>query len=155
VIFDPTTRQIFITYPATPLIDALNADNFQLNAQAKLTGGPIIDWIFDPQRHQLYILNILAPNYRAITILNTSSLDQIALIAGVEDMPLQQASAIALAPNGALLISEADGVWQMNPDDFSITLQQKNMDQAPAGGLKISKNNTIFFLTTHQLEIYR
>jgi hypothetical protein len=111
--------------------------------------------VFDPNRQRLYVLHVLAPSYRGITVLETSSLNQIALIAGVEDMPLQQASAVTLSPNGDLLISEADGLWQMNPNDFSITLQYTTSRQTSAGGLKVSQDNVIFASTAHELKIYR
>jgi len=155
VIFDSATRQIFISFPGVSGIATLSADNLQMEAQTNLTGGPIIDWGFDPHRQRLYILHALAPGYRGITVLNTPSLDQIALIAGVEAMPLQQASAITLSPSGNLLISEVDGLWEMNPDGFSVTLLQTTTNQSTTGGLAVSQDNRIFSLTANQLEIYR
>jgi hypothetical protein len=155
VILDPAARRIFVSLPGASQIVALNADNLQPENQFALTGGPIIDWAFDPHRQRLYVLHVLAPNYRGITLFDTISLKQTNLIAGVEDMPLQRASAVALTEGGDLLVSEVDGLWQMNPDNFSITRQQIITDQAIAGGLKVSRNSTTLASTPYQLEIYR
>ena len=114
-----------------------------MKAQTNLTGGPIIDWVFDPQRQRLYILHVLAPSYRGITVLETPTLNRVALVAGVEDMPLQQASAITLAPQGDVWISEANGLWQMNPNDFSVIFRQATADQAVAGGFRTGTGRTV------------
>jgi hypothetical protein len=155
VFFNAMARQILIAYPGASRIAALNADTLQIEAQTNLTGGPMMDWVFDPLRQRLYILHALAPSYRGITVLGASALNQIALIAGVEALPLQQASALTLFSDGDLLISEVDGLWQMDPNSFAVTLRQTTTDQASAGGLNASQNNAIFVLTAQQLETYR
>jgi hypothetical protein len=155
VLFDPGTRRLFVSFPAVSQIETLNADTLQTQAQIRLTGGPIVELALDSKRRRLYVLHALAPSYRGLAVLETPSLRQIALVAGVENMPLQRASAITLTPNGDLLLSEADGLWQVDPNDFAATLRQTTRKQSATGGLRVGQDGTIYALNDHRLEVYR
>jgi hypothetical protein len=121
VILDGPARQIYISCPAAPQVLALNPDTLLVTAQAALNGGPILDLAFDPNQQRLYALNALAPAYRGITVWQTPQLEPIALVAGTDKLPLQTASTFALTPEGQLLISERDELWQISPTDFSVS----------------------------------
>jgi DNA-binding beta-propeller fold protein YncE len=158
VIFDDITRYLYLSFPAEPQVMVVNADTLTITASTSLVGGPILDLAFDAQRHRLYALNALAPHYRGITIWRTPSLDPIALVAGAEDFSLPSASAMALTPTGQLLISEATGLWQIDPDGFAVSnLYPTTASQYPASGLEVSQNGTIYAFDTqaHQLKIFR
>lgn len=122
LIFDEPARQLYIACPAVPLILTLQTDTLTATAQAVLTGGPILDLVLDAQRQRLYALSLLAPAYQGITIWQTSSLQQGTLVAGSSDFPLQTTSALSLTAHGRLLIVEQNGIWQMNPADYRVSL---------------------------------
>jgi hypothetical protein len=121
LIFDEPAHQLYITCPADLLVMTFQADSLTPTAQAALTGGPILDLVLDAPRQRLYALSLLAPGHQGITIWQTPTLQQVALLAGSSDFPLQTASALALTPAGQLLIAEPGGVWQMDPADYRVS----------------------------------
>jgi hypothetical protein len=155
VIFDSTTRQLYLSFPAVPQVVAIDTDNLVVTAQASLVGGPLFELAFDADRNRLYALSALAPDYRGITIWHTPTLDPAALVAGAGDFPLRTASAIALTPTGHLLVSETTGLWQITPDDFAISHIYPSANQSPPGGLRVSHSTGIIYMLESQSSLLR
>ncbi len=155
VFFDPTPRRIYIAFPGSARLAAIDADTLEIERQIQLTGGPVLDVLLDSDQRRLYVLNALAPTRRGITVLETPSLRQVALIAGTEQFPLQRASAIALIPGGELLISEIDGLWQLAPLPAAVSRRYPGSEVSPPGGLAVAKDGTIYALDAQTLKIYR
>lgn len=121
LILDETTRQLYLACPAVPWVIALHVDSLTFTAQAALTGGPLLDLVFDAQGQRLYALNWLAPGHQGVTIWQTPLLQHVALVAGGSDFPLQRASALALTAQGQLLLADQNSIWQMDPADYRVS----------------------------------
>ncbi len=157
LIFDRATRHLYLSFPAVSQIVAVDADSLVVTDQNSLMGGPILDLAFDAKRNRLYALSALAPNYRGITVWQTPTLNQIALVAGAGDFPLHTASTLALTPAGDLLTLETTGLWQIAPEDFIVKNIYPGNHSTPAGELTVDQSRkTIYMLEplSHLLRIY-
>jgi hypothetical protein len=151
LIFDPTEGQIFLSLPAAPEIIAIDTDRLGVSARASLTGGPILDLTMDPTRKRLYVLNLLSPTYRGITVLNMPDLGRRALMGGVGDFPLQGASTIALTGDGQLLVPETNGLWQISPDQFKVSNIEPGQNLSLVGKVVVKGNdNRVIILEPFQ-----
>jgi hypothetical protein len=151
LILDPMERQLYLTLPAAPEVIAVDADELVVTARASLTGGPLLDSILDPARKRIYVLNLLSPTYRGITVLETPDLTRRALVAGAGDFPLQSATSFALTGEGHLLIPEIDGLWQIRPDRFGVKNIKPDQNLSLVGELVVrSSDSTIILLEPSQ-----
>lgn len=152
LLLDEPGRRLYVACPAAPLVLAIQADALTLTAQTMLTGGPLLDLVLDTQHQRLYALNLLAPGHQGITIWQTPSLQQVALVAGSSEFPLQRASALALTAQGQLLIAEQNNVWQMNPADYRVSLTSLTGDilaVQPSSGTIYTLDSTAHLLRTY------
>ena len=133
LIFDPAARRLYIAFPAVPEVIAIDADSLAVTARASLSGGPLLDLALDPARNRLYALSALAPRYRGLTVWETPTLQQIALVAGASEFPLQTAASLAVLPTGHLLLPETTGLWQITPRNFAAG-SLLPLDAFPPGG---------------------
>ena len=158
LVFDTVQRQLYISFPAVAQVRAVQADSLAVTAQADLIGGPILDLSLDPARKRLYVLSALAPTYRGLTVLATPALDQLALVAGAQEYPLQTTATMALAPTGQLLLPEATGLWQIAPADFVVGNLYPGFNLSLTGELAVNPaDGTMYLLepSLQQLKIYR
>ncbi|MEW5959947.1 MAG: hypothetical protein AB1801_19680, partial [Chloroflexota bacterium] len=157
LIFDPSSRQLYVSFPAAPQILAIDAGNLNFTAQSSLVGGPILDLALDPSRRRLYVLNALAPGYRGLTELDTPALTPLKLIAGAGDFPLRTASALAAGPSGQLLLPEVTGLWQISPLEVTVHNLRPAVDLSPVSQLVAGPNGRLYALepAAAQLRIYQ
>ncbi len=158
LLIDSEARQIFLSVPAIPEVMAIDADSLAVTGQASMAGGPILDLALDANQNRLYALSALAPGYRAITSWDSSNLRQLHLVAGVGDLPLHTASAIGITPTGQLLVSEATGLWQISPLDFTVRNVFPNHDLSLVAELTVDQpNNAVFMLEplSNLLRVYQ
>ncbi|MBE7555186.1 MAG: hypothetical protein HS126_29400 [Anaerolineales bacterium] len=147
VMVDSTARQIYLSFPAAGQVMAVNADKLLITGAASLTGGPILDMALDPSHPRLYILSALAPTYRGLTVLDTPGLKQVALVAGAKDFPLRTATSLAVTASGQLVLSEANGLWQIAPSDFTVRQISSAHEATPVTALTIqSTDGTVLAL---------
>ncbi len=75
-------------------------------------------------------------------------------MAGAGDFSLATASALALTPQGNLVISAGNGLWQIVPDTFAASFTINRIDPAPnitpAGGLAVHRNTGAVYLLDTQ-----
>ncbi len=159
LLFDPRQRRLYISFPAEPQVIALDVDSLNLAASASLRGGPILELSLDESRQRLYVLNILAPAYRGLAVLETPTLRPLALAAGDEAFPFQTASTLALTPAGQLIVPESTGLWQIRPaDDYSVSNLYPGYNLSLAGAMLAGQpDGTIYWLEppTKLLKIFR
>jgi hypothetical protein len=147
VILDSAARQVYLSLPAAGQVMTVNTDKLMITGAAPLTGGPILNMALDRSRHRLYVLSALAPTYRGLTVLDTPGLNQVALVAGAGNFRLRTATSLAIMPNGQLLVSEANGLWQIAPDDFTVQQISSAHEAAPVTALAIpSTDGTVLAL---------
>jgi hypothetical protein len=120
MLLDSTGRRLYVMLPGAGRVVALDADTLQPVAEAESVGGPLIGMTFDAARGRLYVLSALSPHYRGISVLRADDLSSLALVAGGPAIPLQQATALALAPGGHLLVAEGTDLYRISPEDFSV-----------------------------------
>jgi hypothetical protein len=123
MLLDAAARRLYVMLPGAARVLALDADTFQPLAQAGLVGGPLIHMALDAAGGRLYVLSALSPHYRGIAVLAAEDLSSLALVAGSPDLPLKQATALALASDGALLVAEGDHVYLVRPEGFRVVTQ--------------------------------
>jgi hypothetical protein len=123
MLLDAAARRLYVMLPGAGRVLALHADTFRPLAQARLVGGPLIHMALDTAGGRLYVLSALAPHYRGIAVLEAKDLSALALVAGRPDLPLMQAAALVLAPDGALLVAEGARVYRVRPGDFQVIAQ--------------------------------
>ncbi|MBN1995220.1 MAG: hypothetical protein JW953_21200 [Anaerolineae bacterium] len=155
VIFDPAARRLYLSLPAGPQVIALDADTLDITAQTPPAGGPILDLAFDAERRRLYALSALAPDYRGLAVWQTPTLQRVALVGGGPDFPLRTASALALTPTGQLLASETTGLWQITPNDFSVSRVYSTANQAPPAGLAMGQSDGVIYMLETQSPLLR
>lgn len=156
LLFDDITRRLYISFPANSQIAALNGDTLQVVSQARLIGGPILKLALDAPGGKLYALSALAPKHRGITAWQAGTLTQTALVAGTTQFPFHTAQALAVDPNGNLLVAEVEGVWQITPDSWAVSHIDTTVRAIPATELLVSQT-TIYLLEPQQnlLRIYQ
>jgi hypothetical protein len=157
LIFDPATRQLYISFPAGPQMVAVDGDTLEITAQTSLAGGPILDLAFDPARGRLYLLSAQAPGYRGLNVLETPTLAPLRLVAGAAGFPLRTAAALAVTPGGHLLLPETTGLGQVAPADFSVNTLQPGTDLSFVSQIIAGQTGEIFTLEpiARQIRIYR
>lgn len=134
ILLDPSNRRLYVTLPGTRQILALDADTLQMVAKRELAGGPLVMAALDTLHGQLYVLSALSPQHRGIWVLNTEDLSVSAMVAGSSDVPLRQASALGLLPDGRLLVVEGTHLYDISPVDFRATVVARaGHPIAPAG----------------------
>ncbi len=89
----------------------------------------------DAARGQLYVLSMLSPRYRGISVLRADDLSLLALVAGSPGTPLKQATALALSSDGRLLIAEGTHLYQISPEDFDVISETRLENPVERGGL--------------------
>jgi DNA-binding beta-propeller fold protein YncE len=117
---DSANRRLYVMLPGARRVVALDADSLRPVAQAELVGGPLIEMALDATRGRVYVLSALSPQYRGISVLRAGDLASLALVAGRPALPLKQAMALALAPDGHLLLAEGTDLYRISPEDFSV-----------------------------------
>jgi uncharacterized repeat protein (TIGR01451 family) len=135
VLLDPSGRRLYVMLPGARRVLALDADTLLPVAEAELVGGPLIEIAFDAARGQLYVLSALSPRYRGISVLSAGDLSPLALVAGSPGTPLKQATALALSPDGSLLIAEGTRLYQISPEDFDVISETRLENSVGRGGL--------------------
>lgn len=123
VQLDPAGRRLYVMLPGAQKVLALNADTLRPVSEAGLVGGPLIDMALDTKRARLYVLSALSPRYRGVSVLRAPDLSLLALIAGSQTNPLEQATALTLLPDGQLLIAEGLRLYWISPQGFGVTRQ--------------------------------
>jgi hypothetical protein len=141
IILDSATRQIYLSFPAAGQVMAVNGDKLMITGAASLTGGPILNMALDSSRQRLYVLSVLAPTYRGLTVLDTPLLNRLALVAGAGDFPWRTATSLAVTPGGQLLVSETNGLWQIAPSDFTVRQISSAHEAAPVTALTIQSTD--------------
>jgi uncharacterized repeat protein (TIGR01451 family) len=132
---DSANRRLYVMLPGARRVVALDADSLRPVAQAELVGGPLIEMALDAARGRIYVLSALSPRYRGISVLRADDLASLALVAGRPALPLKQATALALAPDGHLLVAEGTGLYRISPEDFSLDNLAQLEDGVERGGL--------------------
>ncbi len=122
---DPADRRLFVTFPGARRVLALDADTLRQLAETELAGGPLIDMAFDAARGRLYVLSALSPRYRGISVLRADDLFSLALVAGSPDVPLKEASTLALSSNSRLLVAEGIHLYSISPEQFEVCSQSR------------------------------
>jgi hypothetical protein len=122
ILLDPSNRRLYVTLPGVRQILALDADTLEMVANRALPGGPLVMAALDTVHGRLYALSALSPHHRGIWVLNTEDLSLSAMVAGSLDVPLRQASALALLPDGRLLVMEGTQLYDISPVDFAATV---------------------------------
>ncbi|GAB4539543.1 MAG: hypothetical protein Kow0063_28450 [Anaerolineae bacterium] len=120
ILLDATGRRLYVALPGARSVLELDADTWGTIAEARLTGGPLIEMALDAKGERLYVLSALSPRYRGITVLETDDLSALALVAGSPALPLKQTPAIALSSRGWLLAIEGPYLYHISPEDFSV-----------------------------------
>jgi hypothetical protein len=123
VLLDTAARRLYVMLPGAGRVLALHADTLQPLAQVRLAGGPLVHMALDAAGGRLYVLSALSPHYRGIAVLGADDLSPLALVAGSPDLPLEQAAALALSSDGALMVAERKRVYLVRPDDFGVVAQ--------------------------------
>jgi DNA-binding beta-propeller fold protein YncE len=132
---DTAGRRLYVTFPGTRRVLALDADTLRQLAEAELAGGPPIDMDFDAVRGRVYVLSALSPRYRGISVLEAGDLSSLALIAGSPDMPLKQAATLVLSSDGKLLVAEGTYLYSISPEQFKVDSQSLLERPVGRGGL--------------------
>ncbi len=120
ILLDSANRRLYVMLPGARRVAVLDADSLRPVAQAELVGGPLIEMALDAARGRVYVLSALSPQYRGISVLRAGDLASLALVAGRSAIPLKQATALALAPDGHLLVAEGTDLYRISPEDFSV-----------------------------------
>jgi sugar lactone lactonase YvrE len=135
ILLDSANRRFYVMLPGARRVVALDADSLWPVAQAELIGGPLIEMALDAARGRIYVLSALSPQYRGISVLRAGDLASLALVAGRPALPLKQATALALAPDGHLLVAEGTGLYRISPEDFSLVNLAQLEGGVERGGL--------------------
>ena len=135
ILLDPSNRRLYVTLPGARQILALDADTLEMVANRTLAGGPLVMAALDTVHGRLYALSALSPRHRGIWVLNTEDLSLSAIVAGSSDVPLRRASALALLPDGRLLVVEGTQLYDISPVDFGATVVARLQHPVGPGGL--------------------
>jgi hypothetical protein len=112
LLLDVAGRRLVVTLPGAQRVVALDADTFRPAATAELSpGGPLIQAALDAAHGRVVVLRVLAPNYRGISVLRAGDLAPQGLIAGSPAWPLARAAALAVLPDGRLLVAEGNDLY--------------------------------------------
>lgn len=153
LILDPVQRRLYISFPGIGRIVAIGADTLTLLAESDIVGQPIVDLALDSSEQRLYVLGHLSPNQQGISILETPSLQRLALLAGNLDVPLQQGISIASASNGTIELVEPNHFWSIQTETAIATRRQMYRTFVPADGLANDQNQ--LYLLDQQAKMLR
>jgi hypothetical protein len=143
LLLDAAQRRLVVTFPGARRVMTLNADTLRPVAMAELSpGGPLVQAALDAVRGRVIVLRVLAPDYRGISVLGTGDLAPQALIAGSPAWPLARASALAILPDGRLVVAERSDLYWISPDEAKVVgrvhlsepLNQGGLSADPASG---------------------
>jgi uncharacterized repeat protein (TIGR01451 family) len=119
VFLDKARGRLLVTLPGANQVTALDISTLQPLEMVGLRGGPVLAAAFDARDGRLYVLSAASARQRIISVLDTTDLSHLALVAGTPATPLQLASALG-AGGGRLWIVEGDRLYRISIDDFSV-----------------------------------
>jgi len=136
LLLDAAGRRLVVTLPGARRVVALNADTLQPVAAIELSpGGPLVQAALDATRGRVVVLRVLAPDYRGISVLRAGGLAPQALIAGSPAWPLARAAALAVLPDGRLVVAEGSELYWLSPDKAEVVGRVHLSEPLSQGGL--------------------
>ena len=120
LLLDSNRRRLFVLLPGSNTVLALNADTLAVEQRRRTTGGPILTTAYDPEGSRLYVLSLLSPRYRGLSVLAGDTLAQTALVAGSQQYPLQQVTAVATPGDDRVMLAEGGQIYVVSAQDFSV-----------------------------------
>ncbi len=138
LLLDAAGRRLVVTLPGAQRVLVLNADTLRPVAAVELSpGGPLVQAALDAARGRVVVLRVLAPNYRGISVLRADDLAPQALIAGSPAWPLARAAALAVLPDGRLVVAEGNDLYWLSPDKAEVVGRAPLSDPISPGSLSV------------------
>ncbi len=111
MVLDAARRRLFVAFPGTNQVMALDATTLQPVAQRQLPGGPLWAVALDTTRNRICGLSAASPRQRVIAVLEAATLHPLALVAGTLETPLRQATALQVDRWGRLWVAEGERLY--------------------------------------------
>ncbi len=135
LLLDSPSRRLYVMLPGARRVLALDADTLRPVAEAQLPGGPLIQMELDIENRRLYVLGVLSPRYRGVSVLGAGDLSLLALVAESPLVPLRRAGALAVSSGGRLWLAEGNRLYRIAPEDFALVEEIALEEPVVQGGL--------------------
>ncbi len=135
LFLDEVHRRLLVTLPGAAQVMVFDVDTLQLLSRVQLPGGPLAWAALDGVLGRLYVLSVASPEYRVLSVLNSTDLSQLALVGGTPTAPLRQATTLQISMSGEVLVAEGNQLYRIAPDDFHLVAVMPLESSLGPGGL--------------------